>query len=98
MEEPRTNEPVIAGHRGAMGMAPENTMPGFHKAVELGVRLVELDVRLTRDGKVVCFHDDRLDRVAAERGRVADWDWAALSKVPVMPGAFGGAYAEARIP
>jgi glycerophosphoryl diester phosphodiesterase len=88
----------IAGHRGAAGIAPENTLPSFHKALELGVRLIELDVRLTRDGQVVCFHDDRLDRVTTARGPVAEWDWAALAEVEVLPGAFHGAYPAARIP
>jgi glycerophosphoryl diester phosphodiesterase len=90
--------PVIAGHRGAAGVAPENTLPAFLKAVELGVRLLELDVRLTRDGVPVCFHDERLDRVTPESGRIADWDWDRLATVPVMPGAFAAAYPDARIP
>ncbi|MGV3723416.1 MAG: glycerophosphodiester phosphodiesterase [Actinomycetota bacterium] len=91
-------QPIIAGHRGAAGRAPENTLPSFLKAVELGVRLIELDVRLTRDGELVCFHDDRVDRVTAARGLVSEWDWAALSELEVLPGAFQGAYPGARIP
>jgi glycerophosphoryl diester phosphodiesterase len=91
-------QPIIAGHRGAAGIAPENTLPSFRKAAELGVRLIELDVRLTRDGQLVCFHDDRLDRVTAARGPVAEWDWAALAEVEVLPGAFHGAYPGTRIP
>lgn len=91
-------QPTIAGHRGAAGIAPENTLPSFRKALELGLQLIELDVRLTRDGEVVCFHDDRLDRVTGARGPVSEWDWAALSQVEVLPGAFRGAYPSARIP
>lgn len=90
--------PIIAGHRGAAGSAPENTLPAFRKAVEYGVRLLELDVRLTRDAQLVCFHDDRLDRVTAARGPVAEWDWARLAEVEVLPGAFRGAYPGTRIP
>lgn len=88
----------IAGHRGAAGIAPENTLASFRKTLELGVSLIELDVRLTRDGEVVCFHDDRLDRVTAERGLVSEWDWDALSRVEVLAGAFHGAYPGATIP
>jgi glycerophosphoryl diester phosphodiesterase len=91
-------KPLVAGHRGAAGLAPENTLPSFLKAVELGAPMVELDARLTRDGEVVCFHDDRLERVTPERGLVSEWEWERLSAVPVMPGAFGGAYPDARIP
>jgi glycerophosphoryl diester phosphodiesterase len=88
----------IAGHRGAAGIAPENTLASFRKTLELGVSLTELDVRLTRDGQVVCFHDDRLDRVTGERGPVSEWDWDALSRVEVLTGAFHGAYPGATIP
>lgn len=89
---------TIVGHRGAAGLAPENTLPSFRKSLEVGVPFVELDVRLTRDGVPVCFHDDRLDRVTPERGAVGEWEWEQLQYVPVLPGAFQGAYPEARIP
>lgn len=62
---------AIVGHRGAMGLAPENTLPSFELAFDLGADMVELDVQLTKDGRVVVFHDDLLDRTtdAAARGR-----------------------------
>jgi len=89
---------TIVGHRGAAGLAPENTVAAFRRAADLGVRLLELDVRLTADRVPVCFHDDRLDRVTPASGRVEEWSWEALSRLPVMPGAFGGTYPDARIP
>lgn len=88
----------ITGHRGASGLAPENTLDAFKKNVEVGGSVLELDVRLTRDGKLVCFHDDRLDRITPEKGLVSDWEWEALKDVPVMKTAFNGAYPNARIP
>lgn len=62
---------AIVGHRGAMGLAPENTLESFELAFDLGAHMVELDVQLTRDGQVVVFHDDTLDRTtdAAAQGR-----------------------------
>lgn len=90
--------PIIVGHRGAAGVAPENTLAGFRRAVEMGVRVIELDVHLSRDGRPVCFHDDRLERVTSGSGRVADLDWEALADLPVMPGGFGGAFPGGRIP
>lgn len=51
----------IVGHRGARGLAPENTLPGFAKALGIGVHAVELDVGVTRDGEVVISHDQRLN-------------------------------------
>lgn len=50
----------VHGHRGARGLRPENTLPGFAHALELGVDAVELDVGLTSDGAVVLNHDQVL--------------------------------------
>jgi glycerophosphoryl diester phosphodiesterase len=51
----------LQGHRGARGLAPENTLPGFDRALAVGVSSVELDIALTRDGVVVISHDTRLN-------------------------------------
>jgi glycerophosphoryl diester phosphodiesterase len=51
----------IQGHRGARGLLPENTLPAFSKALELGVDTLELDTGVTRDGVVVVHHDRRLN-------------------------------------
>lgn len=53
--------PLVA-HRGASAEAPENTLPAFQRAADLGVDAFELDVRLTADGVVVVHHDPTLDR------------------------------------
>ncbi|MFC4912463.1 glycerophosphodiester phosphodiesterase family protein [Actinomadura gamaensis] len=50
----------IHGHRGARGLRPENTLPGFAHALELGVHAIEFDVGLTADGVVICNHDQVL--------------------------------------
>jgi glycerophosphoryl diester phosphodiesterase len=51
----------LQGHRGARGMAPENTLAGFRQALAVGVTTLELDVGVTRDGQVVIAHDPRLN-------------------------------------
>jgi glycerophosphoryl diester phosphodiesterase len=51
----------LQGHRGARGVAPENTLPGFAAALTLGVATLELDTGVTRDGVVVIHHDRRLN-------------------------------------
>jgi glycerophosphoryl diester phosphodiesterase len=51
----------LQGHRGARGLKPENTLPSFEVAIDLGVNSVETDVHLTRDGVPVLIHDERID-------------------------------------
>lgn len=58
----------IHGHRGARGLLPENTLPAFEKAIELGVDILELDTGLTSDGVVVVSHDRSLDPDLTRRG------------------------------
>jgi len=60
----------IVGHRGARNEAPENTIPGFAYAVQLGLQAVELDVRLARDGQLVVIHDATVDRMTDRSGDV----------------------------
>ena len=51
----------LQGHRGARGLAPENSLPGFARALSLGVTTLELDVGVTADSVVVVSHDRRLN-------------------------------------
>ena len=62
--------PLIIAHRGDLSRAPENTLPAFQRAMEAGADGVELDVRLTRDGQLVVFHDRNLDRTSNGTGPV----------------------------
>ncbi len=57
---------TIIAHKGASGVAPENTMAAFAKALELGVDQIELDVRNTADEEIVVFHDLLLNRIARD--------------------------------
>lgn len=63
--------PPVMGHRGVKGHAPENTLASIALAADMGVRWVEFDVKLTADGKLILFHDDRLERTTNGRGAVA---------------------------
>ena len=62
----------VQGHRGARGYLPENTLPSFARALEIGVSTLELDVGVTRDGVVVIHHDRGLNPDIA---RDADGQW-----------------------
>ena len=64
--------PIAFADRGGAGEAPENTLAAFEIAVTLGYRYLETDAHITRDGVLIAFHDDRLDRVTDRTGALAD--------------------------
>lgn len=66
--------PLRIAHRGASGrgLAPENTLAAFEKAIEIGVDLLEIDVRITGDGHLIVLHDPSLDRTTDRQGLVRD--------------------------
>ncbi len=75
---------VIAfAHRGGALEAPENTMKAFAYAVDLGYRYVETDAYATRDGVLLAFHDDRLDRVTDRKGLIAELDYADIREARI---------------
>jgi glycerophosphoryl diester phosphodiesterase len=87
----------VVGHRGAAGVAPENTMPSFEAAWAAGVAWVETDVRLTRDGVPVLLHDATLERTTTGEDRVSDLSWTEVLQVDA--GArFGSAFAGTLMP
>jgi glycerophosphoryl diester phosphodiesterase len=95
------------GHRGARGLAPENTLAGFKRALEAGVTTLELDIGVTRDGVVVIHHDESLnpDTTRDARGawltsptpRLVDLTWSELQAFDVGRLRPGSSYA-ARYP
>jgi glycerophosphoryl diester phosphodiesterase len=62
-------------HRGAAGLAPENTLAAVKAGVYSGAPYIEIDVRLTSDGVPVLMHDGSLDRTTHGTGRVGERDW-----------------------
>ena len=76
--ETRRTDPLIIGHRGAAGLAPENTQAAFSAAVDLKVDAVEFDVQFTADGWPVVFHDETLERMAGVPARIRDYSESTL--------------------
>ncbi|MGX1129208.1 glycerophosphoryl diester phosphodiesterase [Streptomyces glaucescens] len=75
--------PIPFAHRGGAADGLENTVRQFRRAVETGYRYIETDVHATRDGRLVAFHDDTLDRVTDGAGRIADLPWAEVRRARV---------------
>jgi hypothetical protein len=61
----------VQGHRGASGLKPENTLPGFETALDLGVTTLELDLHLTADGVPVIWHDPSISKEKCRRDPAA---------------------------
>lgn len=74
-------EVKVWAHRSASGQLPENTLPAFQRAVELGADGVELDIQLTKDGEMVVIHDERIDRTGGGKGWVKDYTLAELKEM-----------------
>lgn len=70
--------PVIFAHRGGSSYAPENTLTAFRQAVQHHADAIELDAKLSADGKIVVMHDDTVDRTTNGTGRVKSLTLAEL--------------------
>ena len=66
------NKVMIQAHRGASAYAPENTLPAFQLAVDMGADGIECDIHLSKDGKFVVCHDDTVARTSNGTGRICD--------------------------
>lgn len=78
--------PVAFAHRGGGAEAPENSWTAFERAVSLGFRFMETDVRVTADGVAVAFHDPTTDRVTGRPGKLSATSWDELKQVPLADG------------
>ena len=71
----------LCAHRGASGSHPENTLAAFREAVRLGAHMIELDVYLTKDKRLVVIHDRTVDRTTDGTGNVSDLTLAQLKRL-----------------
>jgi glycerophosphoryl diester phosphodiesterase len=96
--------PIPFAHRGGASEAPENTMPAFQYAIDLGFRYIETDVQVTADGVLVAFHDFNLRRTCGIDRRIADMRWNevqaarvdGVAPIPTLEELLG-AWPEARV-
>jgi glycerophosphoryl diester phosphodiesterase len=90
-ERPAGTTPLVFAHRGSSAVLPEHTLAAYLRALDEGADGLECDVRLTRDGHLVCVHDRRLDRTSNGRGFVSARTLAELEQLD-----FGSWHAAAR--
>jgi glycerophosphoryl diester phosphodiesterase len=93
----RDYRPLSVAHRGHSIAYPENTLEAYHKAIELGVEMIECDVNITLDGQLVMMHDSTLERTTTGTGRVSAATWDEIQRLDAG-GKFKPEFAGARVP
>lgn len=86
---------LIAAHRGAHLDAPENSLKGFQQTIDMGIDIIELDVRCTKDGQLVVIHDKTVNRTTNGQGAVDSFTFDEIRKLKLM---FNGKPTDQRIP
>ena len=91
----------VIAHRGFSGIAPENTLAAFQKAIDHGFEYFELDIHKTKDDSVVVIHDSSVDRTSSNgmKGKIEDMTYAELSRVRVgYSSKFGEQFKDEKVP
>lgn len=84
LRDPDSPTVLVAAHRADWRNAPENSLNAMRRAIHMGVDIIEVDVRRTKDGKFVIIHDRTLDRTTTGRGLVADHTLAELRELRLL--------------
>ena len=87
LENSLDNEILVVAHRGDWRNAPENSLLAIKSAIEMGVDIVEIDVRETKDGKLVLMHDRTINRTTSGIGKIKDWSLDSLKTLRLRDGA-----------
>ncbi len=96
-EAANTGRVLLIGHRGAMSLAPENTMVSFARAYELGCDLIETDIHLSRDGVLVLMHDADVARTTGGAGCIEEMSLQEIRRLDAG-GWYGEAFRGERVP
>jgi glycerophosphoryl diester phosphodiesterase len=76
-------KPLIIGHRGSIVQGPENTLSSFKKAIESGIDMIELDVRLSKDDHLVIMHDESVYRTTNGKGFIGSLTLKQIKKLRI---------------
>ena len=90
-------QPLPGAHRGLAPGQPENTLTAYNHAIDIGVAIIELDLRTTADGRIVVMHDDTVDRTTDGHGAVAALTFAQIERLDAG-GKAGAAFAGQKVP
>jgi len=83
---PHSEKVLVVAHRGDWRYAPENSLAAIENAIKMGVDIVELDVRKTKDGQLILMHDATLDRTTTGKGKVSEWTLDSIRTLKLKNG------------
>lgn len=93
----RFSKPLLIGHRGYPARFPENTLASFRGAMQAGCGMIELDVTITKDRRIVVIHDDTLDRTTTGKGLVRERGFEEIRRLDAG-GWFDPRFSAERVP
>ena len=80
INDPNSDYVVVISHRGDWRNYPENSIPAIESVIRMGVDMMELDVKMTKDSVLVLMHDKTIDRMTNGKGKVSDITYDSLMK------------------
>lgn len=81
LHNPKSKQVLVVAHRGDWRSNPENSVRAIESAIALGVDVVEIDLKKTKDGVLILMHDETIDRTTSGHGKPADYTWDELQKL-----------------
>ena len=100
LEDPKDERVMVIAHRACWRLTSENSLDSIDECVELGVDMVEIDIRRSKDGHLVLMHDDTVDRMTDGSGPIEEMTLDRIRKLRLREGAGGegAALTERRVP
>lgn len=86
LNNPNSDYVLVAAHRGDWRNYPENSLPAIESSIRMGVDIVEVDLKRTKDGELVICHDPTIDRTTTGRGYISDLTYAELLQYDLKTG------------
>ena len=86
LEDSNNNQVIVVSHRGDWRNAPENSLQAIQNCIDLGVDMVEIDIRETKDGHLVLMHDKTIDRTTTGKGLINEWTLDSLRTLRLVDG------------
>jgi len=86
LKDSKNTQVIVVSHRGDWRNAPENSLQAIQNCIDLGVDMVEIDIRETKDGQLVLMHDKTIDRTTTGKGLISEWTLDSLRTLHLVDG------------